>query len=167
MSKALGKSSSEPERYSYIPNRPGSRGRFSAGIYRVGRPSGRRATARRPEGTSYSMKTIEKSAPGPRPVSYICIFRGLGHLTHQNVEESQSLLARHTCIMRSTDQCHDVSKDHLPVFAAKARAALNAECPGYLKAVWPDVFGCIFEVWLAPGAPGILQKGGGRSPPRF
>jgi hypothetical protein len=23
---------------------------------------------------------------------------------------------------------------------------------GYLKAVWPDFLGCIFEVWPAPGA---------------
>ncbi len=23
---------------------------------------------------------------------------------------------------------------------------------GYLKAIWPDLFGCVFEVWPAPGA---------------
>ena len=23
---------------------------------------------------------------------------------------------------------------------------------GYLKAIWPDLFGCVFEVWPSPGA---------------
>ena len=34
----------------------------------------------------------------------------------------------------------------------------------YLKAVWPDLLGCLFEVWPAPGARESPQKGGGRSP---
>ena len=29
---------------------------------------------------------------------------------------------------------------------------------GYLKAVWPDFLGCVFEVWPAPGAQENLQK---------
>ena len=38
---------------------------------------------------------------------------------------------------------------------------------GNLKAVWPDFFGCISEVWPAPGAREGLQKGGGLRPPHF
>ncbi len=36
---------------------------------------------------------------------------------------------------------------------------------GYLRAVWPEFFGCIFEVWPAPGARESLQKCGGLRPP--
>ncbi len=36
-----------------------------------------------------------------------------------------------------------------------------------LKAVWPDLFGCIFEVWPAPGAQESPQEGGGLRPPHF
>ncbi len=32
---------------------------------------------------------------------------------------------------------------------------------GYLKAVWPDLLGCVFEVWPAPGAREGPQKCGG------
>ncbi len=38
---------------------------------------------------------------------------------------------------------------------------------GYLKAVWLDLWRCIFEVWPAPGALEGLQKCGGRSLPPF
>ncbi len=38
---------------------------------------------------------------------------------------------------------------------------------GYLKAVWPDLFGFVFEVWPAPGARQGLQKCGGPRPPHF
>ncbi len=37
----------------------------------------------------------------------------------------------------------------------------------YLKAVWPDFWGCVFEVWPAPGARESLLKCGGASPPTF
>ncbi len=36
---------------------------------------------------------------------------------------------------------------------------------GYLKAVWPNFGGCVFEVWPAPGARESLQKCGGPRPP--
>ena len=41
-----------------------------------------------------------------------------------------------------------------------------AETPtgGYLKAVWPDLFGCIVEVWPAPGARGAFKNVGGFAP---
>ncbi len=39
--------------------------------------------------------------------------------------------------------------------------------PGYLKAVWPDFLGCVFEVWPAPGARESPPKCGGRSPSTF
>ena len=35
----------------------------------------------------------------------------------------------------------------------------------YLKAVWPEFFGCVFEVWPARGARASLPKNGGPSPP--
>ena len=38
---------------------------------------------------------------------------------------------------------------------------------GYLKAVWPDFVGCVFEVWLAPGGPGKPSKRWGPWPPTF
>ncbi len=38
---------------------------------------------------------------------------------------------------------------------------------GYLKAVWPEFFGCVFEVWPAPGAREGPQKCGGRCLPHF
>ncbi len=34
-------------------------------------------------------------------------------------------------------------------------------------AVWPDLFGCVFEVWPAPGARESPQKCGGLRPPHF
>jgi len=36
------------------------------------------------------------------------------------------------------------------------------EPSGYLKAVWPDLLGCLFEVWPAPGAWENLPKCGGQ-----
>ena len=39
--------------------------------------------------------------------------------------------------------------------------------PGYLKAVWPELFGSVFGVWAAPGGFESIQKCGGRSPPPF
>ncbi len=38
---------------------------------------------------------------------------------------------------------------------APPRCGINASWIGYLKTVWPDLFGCVFEVW--PG-PARLQK---------
>ncbi len=38
---------------------------------------------------------------------------------------------------------------------------------GYLKAVWPDFSGCVFEVWPAPGARESLKKVGGFAPHIF
>ena len=38
---------------------------------------------------------------------------------------------------------------------------------GNLKAIWPDLFGCVFEVWPAPGAREGLRKCGGLRPPQF
>jgi hypothetical protein len=38
---------------------------------------------------------------------------------------------------------------------------------GYLKAVWPGFFGCVFQVSPAPGAREGLQNCGVRSPPYF
>ncbi len=35
---------------------------------------------------------------------------------------------------------------------------------GYLKAVWPDLLECVFEVWPAPEAQESLQKCGGFAP---
>ncbi len=38
---------------------------------------------------------------------------------------------------------------------------------GYLKAIWPEFLGCVFEVWPAPGARASRQKCGVRGPPQF
>ncbi len=37
---------------------------------------------------------------------------------------------------------------------------IDANRAGYLKAVWLDLLGCLFEVWPAPGAREGLQKCG-------
>jgi hypothetical protein len=52
------------------------------------------------------------------------------------------------------------------VFLAVAGGCRD-ELTGYLKAVWPDLLGCLFEVWLAPGAREAPQKCGGLCPPHF
>ncbi len=49
---------------------------------------------------------------------------------------------------------------------ASRRLTLLA-CVFGLKAVWPDLWGCVFEVCPAPGARETLQKCGGRRPPHF
>ncbi len=49
--------------------------------------------------------------------------------------------------------------------AKKAKKAYNPQKTGYLKAVWPDLFGYVFEVWPAPGAREDLKKRGGLRPP--
>ncbi len=46
-------------------------------------------------------------------------------------------------------------------------APIDANRAGYLKAVWPDLFGCVSEVWPAPGAREGLQKCGVPYPPGF
>ena len=38
---------------------------------------------------------------------------------------------------------------------------------GYLKAVWPEFVGSVFEVWAAPGGFKTIQKRGGRGPLHF
>jgi hypothetical protein len=38
---------------------------------------------------------------------------------------------------------------------------------GYLKAIWPDFVGCVFEVCPASGARESLRKCGGLRPPHF
>jgi hypothetical protein len=43
----------------------------------------------------------------------------------------------------------------------------QATMTGCLKAVWPDLLGCIFEVWPAPGARESPQKGAELRPPTF
>ncbi len=44
-----------------------------------------------------------------------------------------------------------------------SQALLNSE---YLKAAWPDFWGCAFEVWPAPGPGKALKNVGGHPPPR-
>ena len=44
---------------------------------------------------------------------------------------------------------------------------LSVLLTGYLKAVWPGFWGCVFEVWPAPGARESPQKCGGLRPPAF
>ena len=61
-------------------------------------------------------------------------------------------------------------QDHLPepwegrVFCKGPDAPQSS---GYLKAVWPDLFRFVFEVWPAPGAREGLRKCGGLRPPHF
>ena len=44
---------------------------------------------------------------------------------------------------------------------------LSVLLTGYLKAVWPGFWGCVFEVWPAPGARESPQKCGELRPPPF
>ncbi len=49
-------------------------------------------------------------------------------------------------------------------FTPASTNKLGFKPTGYLKAIWPDFWGCIFEVWLAPGARESLQKYGAKTP---
>ena len=51
--------------------------------------------------------------------------------------------------------------------APRPSRRLGPYLAGYLKAIWPGLVGCVFEVCPAPGGPGSPSKRWGAKPPTF
>ncbi len=60
--------------------------------------------------------------------------------------------------MRAKPDKVDAPTPRKSMLRLRTREVPSAEVPnpktGYLKAVWPYFWGCVFEVWAGPGPPG-------------
>ncbi len=96
-----------------------------------------------------SPPTFFKAFPGPRGRPDL-----LSVLTRPKRRGATTLPVFHVCNVCWAPQTQKLTTSHPIVVVFVARAGARGVNTGYLKAVWPDFVGCVFEVWPAPGGPG-------------